>query len=269
MSQVMLMRGIGKRVMNRHRQEMIDALLWLKDNGCISVKSEFEAEGIRDEELIWLSQLVRKVGLPMTLKIGGCEAVRDIDVISTFDIEKIVAPMIESAYALEKYSQSLRKVFPEKTTTNLFNIETITAYNNIDSIIAYAKNDDYIDGIVFGRVDFAGSINASRDEINTSRAITDRVKHVSELCKASGLQFLAGGSVNKQAKTALCEFNLDAFETRKIVFDASVLQKENYEEIISVAVQFELAWLQFKAARYGALSREDADRIVMLGGRNG
>lgn len=261
--------GTGKKVMNTYRQQMTDALLWLKNNGCISVKSEFEAEGIRDEELIWLSQIVRKVGLPMTLKIGGCEAVRDIDVISTFDIEKIVAPMIESAYALEKYSQSLHKVFPQKTTTNFFNVETITAYNNIESIISYAAGDDYIDGIVFGRVDFAGSIGASREDINTSPAIMDKVKHVSELCKAAGLQFLAGGSVNKQANTALRECNVDAFETRKVVFDASVLEKENYAEIISVAVQFELAWLQFKAARYGVLSREDADRIVMLGGRNG
>ena len=87
---------------------------------------KFEDKGIRDEELILLSQLVRYVNLPLTVKIGGCEAIRDMHTINSFGVEKIVAPMIESVYALEKYSQSLRKVFQEKSTVNLFNIETIT-----------------------------------------------------------------------------------------------------------------------------------------------
>ena len=240
--------GIGKKGMNQNKTMMLNELQWLKQNGCVGIKSEFEAEGIRDEELIWLSQLVRYVNLPLTVKIGGCEAIRDMHTINSFGVEKIVAPMIESVYALEKYSQSLRKVFQEKSTVNLFNIETITGYDNIQEIVEYAEQDEWIDGIVFGRVDFSRSKGLPVNTINTN-VVTSSVQSAALLCKCSDLQFLVGGNVNKSAATTLKQIknvHLSAFETRKVIFDADVAEHDNYSEIIEHAVNFELAWLKYK-----------------------
>ncbi len=47
--------------------------------GVLSIKSEFEAEGARKDELIMLRELVESANLGFVIKIGGCEAIHDID----------------------------------------------------------------------------------------------------------------------------------------------------------------------------------------------
>ena len=127
--------------------------------GVVSVKAEFEAEGTRIDELLRLVDIAKAAGLPMTVKIGGCEAVRDLLEAKQIGVKYIVAPMVETPYALTKYIAAKNMVYNEderKDTQFLFNMETITGFENRIGLAEVASSENGVDGIVFGRVDYSG-----------------------------------------------------------------------------------------------------------------
>ena len=65
--------------MNNLEKRMVDVLKDLCENHCVGgIKAEFEAEGTRLEEALRLKEVVTKAGLDLTIKIGGCEALKDM-----------------------------------------------------------------------------------------------------------------------------------------------------------------------------------------------
>ena len=77
-------------------------------------------------------------------------------------------------------------------TDFLFNIETITAYENLKAMVDLASETGGVEGMVFGRVDFSGSLGLDRDTINEQQ-ITDYVLEVAQACKGGGLDLVVGG----------------------------------------------------------------------------
>ena len=143
--------------MNTNEQKMLQILKELKENyNVLSVKAEFEAEGTRVDELLRLIEISHKAGLQLTVKIGGCEAKRDLMESKQFGVDYIVAPMVETAYALSKYILAKNSVYSEeekKFTDFLVNLETVTAYKNRNEIVEMANY--YVSrGWVFASVDY-------------------------------------------------------------------------------------------------------------------
>ena len=259
--------------MNKTERKMVEILTRGRENfGVVSVKAEFEAEGTRLEELLRLVDVARASGLPMTVKIGGCEAIRDLLEAKQIGVRYIVAPMVETPYALSKFLGAISIAFNKDERENtdfLFNLETITAFENLDEMLALASSKPGCDGVVFGRVDFSGSIGVGRNGIESER-VTASVEAAARACLERDLQFVVGGAVSIGAFENLQRFkaiHLDRFETRKVVFNGAALDSPNLAIALRQAVHFELLWLINKREHYGLMHHEDEARIEMLESR--
>jgi 4-hydroxy-2-oxoheptanedioate aldolase len=254
--------------MNYNEKDMVAVLTELKQkHHAVAVKMEFEAEGTRLYEACRLKEIATVAGLPLTIKIGGAEAVRDIEDARMIGCKYLVAPMVETAYALKKFIQSAADPFSD---TELYvNIETITAVQNLEKMFAIPESK-MLEGIVLGRVDMTGSMGLNRDAVN-SKELLDLCLSAGILAKKHGKKVVVGGAVSWASAgffESFGEGRLDKFETRKVVFGCPGALK-NGKESYSLAAEFEVLWLENKKEYYGKIYSEDDVRIDMMNTRRG
>jgi len=260
--------------MNKNERGMVEILKRGKEEfGYLAAKAEFEAEGTRVDELLRLMDIAHTADVKLTVKIGGCEAIRDLLESKQYGVDFIVAPMIETPYALSKFSEARNKVYSpdeQQDTDFLFNLETNSTYELKDSIVRDAKELG-LDGIVFGRSDYTASLGLEPAEIE-GELVTSHILEIAKMCKAASLDLVVGGAVNFNSIPNLRKMaavHLTRFETRKVVFDSSAVGNENIEEALFQAVQFELKWLLNKKEYYSRISMEDDKRFETLKNRWG
>ena len=263
----LLYNDFNKRLfMNILEAKMLDIFVDLRENHNVeSIKAEFEAEGTRLEEALRLKEIVTKAGLDLTIKIGGCEAIKDMYDARAIGANTIVAPMIESSYALKKYVQALNFVFPQeerKQIKFLINIETISGFKNLDDIINSSEFYE-INGIALGRSDMTGSMGLSKDKVDSDE-IFNMAETISLNMKNLNKDMVIGGNVSALSLEFFKKIPyLSRFETRKVIFNREILNK-NPLKSLSKALEFELMWQKNKLEFHEMMLNKDKIRLKLL-----
>ena len=245
--------------------ELINTLKKLKDIGCVGIKISFEDEGAQHNEIISMRYLTSLLGLNLSIKIGGGEAKRDIVDCMHLNADVIVCPMIETNFALSKFLT----IFKNNGYTGKkgFNLETITSYNNLQS---FEKSFEYLDYLIFGRVDFVNSLGKDRLFVDTDE-MYNYMSSVFSVAKKHGIKCCMGGAISNNSgeiiKKLVSNNLLDNFETRYVIFDVSKIDLDNFQELILNSTKFELEWLKHIRNRYQEFANKDANRIVMIENR--
>lgn len=242
--------------------ELQKILVELKDLGCSGIKISYEDEGALLNEIITMRYLTASVGLDLSIKIGGCEAKRDIVDCMDIGCDTIVAPMIESSFALKKFVDSLSQY--GYTRGKGFNLETINAYNCLNELSTEFTKFDFV---TVGRVDFAGSLNKDRTFVNTDEMF-EFVTNIFKKARENNTKCYLGGAISIESKEFIGKLIdqqlLDKFETRYIIFDTYKIDFSKLDELLFLSNVFEVEWLKYVNSKYSLLANKDIQRIKMI-----
>jgi len=254
--------------MNLTEKRMLELLRDLRDtHGVIAVKAEFEAEGSRMDELVKLNEIVFRADMDIIIKIGGCEAVRDLDQCRLLGASGIMAPMIETEFAMRKFAGAAKKVYGNEIGDIewIINTETKTCLQNFDEILDVSEG--FLNTIAIGRVDLSSSMGLTRAQINGDE-VFKASRIFAEKAKMRGLIVGFGGGISFDAIPFIESMYdiIDKFETRKLVFSRDSIQKD-IRKGLTKAMEFETLYLKNKCDFYDRMAFEDRDRLTMLEGR--
>jgi hypothetical protein len=233
--------------------------------GLCAVKAEFEAEGASLRDLMRLRVLTARQNVPLYLKIGGVEALRDIKDAMELGVDGLIAPMVESPFGVMKFVRAVDAIFGQRKLFKSINIETRAAVEQVDDILEIARGK--IDNVTIGRTDLSLSYFDPVIEPD-SPFILDLIERLSYKVQSNGLALTVGGSLTAESICRLKDYQkrlgdrVFSMETRKIVFTTDrMLGQEN---ALNEALLFEEIYLRFKLECEAWFSRLEQERLVKL-----
>ena len=229
-------------------KKFVNYLKKLKKYNVVAIKQSLEDEGASLDQLKIMRKITMKAGLQHNIKVGGCEAKTDIFFCEKLGVNGIVAPMVETGYALRKFLQIISK---NKKQSLYVNLESIQAFKNTKDILK-AKEFKKLKGVVIGRSDLAGSLNLQKSEVD-SKKIYDLVFQLLKKVKKNKIITKMGGSLTPRSLEFVRKLYkkklLDSVETRNIEIKLNNYVLENFKEIIIKVFYFELEWIKFNYNR--------------------
>ena len=217
----------------------------------IGIKQSFEDEGVILDDVKIIRNITKCNNLKLNVKIGGCEAKSDIHQCYYIDVDGIVAPMIETEFALQKFIESITHILDIKF---YINIESKTAYENIDKILD-SPSAKMLSGIVVGRSDFVKSYGYDKSFVN-SDFIFEKTCEIMKKAKSYGLETLMGGNLSPKSVEFISKLKsenlIDYIETRNVIIKVGDISE--IENDIQAAIEFETIWLDYKSKKYKEIS---------------
>ncbi len=256
--------------MNKLEKERLETgKLLVEKYSAKGYKASFEDEGASLEDISRAKIITEKVNLELDIKIGGCEAIADIRQAKILGAKAIIAPMIETPYAVKKFISAVQTVYDEDEIKDLdigINIETITGIENIEKILMEKDVSKMLKRVTIGRVDLIGSMKISKSEIN-SELIFDNVKKALLLAKSYNIKTAIGGGIDINAIPFIRKLGeiLDCYETRYIIFQND---KNNTDKEIAMGIlnaqKFEVNYLEDISNRYRIWSQNNLQRSEII-----
>ncbi len=235
--------------------EITDQLMSLKESGVVGIKQSFEDEGVILEDVLKIKRLCDKLELKLNVKIGGCEAISDINNCLSLEASGIVAPMIESEFALEKFVESIisNTSDQDRSLIDFFiNIESKSAVNNLDRIFS-SPSSKLLKGIVVGRSDLTKSFGYGKQDVN-SKEICEIVENIFQDAKSFNFLTIMGGNIGYSSTSFIEQLAgnnlLDKIETRNVIVDLAKSGTRDLDDLIKNALLFESQWMKYKAQFY-------------------
>lgn len=247
--------------------ELLDTLTELKNDYFVEgIKQSFEDEGALFSDVTFMKRISSIVGLYMNVKIGGCEAKTDIFNCVNIQADGIVAPMIESEFALQKFIESTLHL---KNTNTYINIESKLAVENLEKIMG-SPSSKLLTGIIIGRSDLVNSFGKSKEEVD-SLFITEVIQHICDVVKKHNLKIGMGGNITNNSSTIIRKLYemkyLDYIETRNVIITINEESIKNLKNIIEKSLIFEKLWMTYKMNKYDHLVKEYSSRINAIQNR--
>ena len=257
--------------MNTVEKEILSLLRHLRDEyGLVGVKGEFEAEGARLEELLRLKEISSAAGLKMIIKIGGCEAITDMRQARSAGADQIIAPMIESAFAAQKFLGAARMIFRKdelEKTGLLINVETVDGIRNFDQICSL-PGAEMLAGLDIGRVDMACSMGLDMQDCNSSQVYEACMsvcekwykKYPEKTCTIGGL---LNADTVRFLEAMPREYKVGC-ESKKAVFSPETVADGKLREAFLGAIRFETLWYQNCMEDYRWMSQNNWNYFKVL-----
>lgn len=223
-----------------------------------AIKIEFESEVITDAELNYLSKIIQNLDIDLTVKLGGATSIMDVKKARDLKPKSIVAPMVESAYMVKKFVNTVKTIYGSLLPNLYLNVETKNAFTYLYDLF---EDADDIKGAVLGRSDLTSSLNMDKTTVNCQK-IEEYASMLQGFCHNYGKELIVGGNVDLMSLPFLKKLIfLSAFETRKVVFDASLAKNNiDFEDNLLLAFKFELEWI--KSKEY--ITKDDETRLQII-----
>lgn len=229
-------------------KNLVKKLKSLKKIGAVAVKQSLEDEGASFKDIEIMRKITNAAKINLNVKVGGCEAKNDIFFCKKIKTNSIVAPMVESKYALKKFIKCIGK---KKNILLFVNLETELSLKNLNSMIK-SKYFQFLDGIVIGRSDLAGSMDLEKKDVNSYKIFNKIRDSFFKIKKFSNKNMILkmGGSITPKSIKIIYKLYkqklLHRIETRNIEIKLSKDIINNLDQIILKAFEFEMEWLNYQ-----------------------
>ena len=238
-----------ERLTQVERELRIMAIDLRDSHGCLGMKMSTEDMG---DSFEWINIVANKVlsdVLPVYVKIGGPNATGDIKQALSLGVAGIIAPMVESPYALKIYINALRNFIPRNVLDEMlrgFNAETITCYNMLDEILKIPEVEE-LNHISIGRGDLFRSMGKTWDDPEVLQVTIDMVDKI----QAASIPVSVATPTPQSALNLVSMIQPDKINSANVYF--SVSETPDIQEAFKKGLIFENALTKY---RYSIASAE-------------
>jgi len=207
-----------------------------KQHHVIGIKTGTEVEDMGFDEISFIKSIAGN--LPLTVKIGGPEARNDIRQCIKIGVDIILAPMVETVYALTNFVRTVENISEELNISLprlAINVESKTAIKNLDEML-HSKAVSKLHQATIGRSDLSKSMHLSVDDAEVIHAARLAIK---KLNRHGLITSVGGGITMENIRNLSLEMPMNKINTRHMVFSNTKTFQKNPVKHLFHAMMFE------------------------------